>query len=76
LQVLLLIKKKTKQINSTRTGGEKPILLLIKSLTLERSKIPELSKTEDFIPPKTWIHRKEKLLQSEFGQSQENTLTR
>lgn len=49
LQVFLLIKK---QIIDSGAEREKPVLLLIKPFTLERSKIPELSDQKIFFPPK------------------------
>lgn len=42
--------------------GETPVLLLMTSFTLERSKIPKLSDTEeDFVPQKSCTQSKEKL---------------
>lgn len=50
MQVFLLIKK---QIIDSGAEREKPVLLLIKLFTLERSKIPELSYQKIFSPKVT-----------------------
>lgn len=69
LQLFLLIKK---QIIDPGVEREKPVLLLIKPFTLERSKIPELSDQKIFFPKSHRNKAKFKKVQNKFGQSQGN----